>query len=546
MTSDASATAAAVTTAQSKTKILIIGAGAAGLQCAYSLVTEHDQNDFVILDARDRVGGRIHTWKRQSRNTETEEDDTSSCARFPNVVDMGAAWVHGTEPYPVPNPMLKYIPSTSLQPIAPGNPWMRPCTVMHKGLSGADANDIKEERRLLFLYHKGQRLDTDDTIIEKALDRHFHLMYNLVPQKAQDLYNAGMGLKTAELSLKDTINELKADFLDDADERIQALTDFYLYLMTAWYGKSPSELQLSNFTADGEELPGNDNDCPPDWSYREEGDFRGPHCLVVGGMERLLQPLLERVGDKVNLHTQVEEIWQEGNLVHARCKSGAVYQAEACVLTIPINCLRQDASKIFRRTKLSEAKMEAMKYISMGDYKKVMLVFDRIFWPVDPPFLGLVRCQDNNKTDDSIGPSLLVDNLWARDGLACFEVILAGDAARWATNRPDPEVRDAVLDFVRESFDVDQSDLSTWCMDCHVTRWEEDPFSRGAYASLSLGALPRHMDAMMEPEWGGALVFAGDAFTHDFEGGVHAALLSGTAAASSVNEFLSKEGGKGR
>jgi monoamine oxidase len=171
-----------------------------------------------------------------------------------------------------------------------------------------------------------------------------------------------------------------------------------------------------------------------------------------------------------------------------------------------------------------------------------MLSFDRIFWPVDPPFLALLRDCDADDTADvlaGIGESLLVDNVWAKDGVACLEAILVGDSAIWATGRAEEEIRRAVLDFVGESMNLKLEDLSTWCLGCHVTRWEEDPYSRGAYASLALGALPRHVTAMMDTEWGGALAFAGDAVVEDFEGSVHAALFSGAAAAERVHEYLS-------
>lgn len=41
-------------------KYIIVGAGLSGLTTAYSLI-ENGEEDFVILEARDRIGGRIHT-----------------------------------------------------------------------------------------------------------------------------------------------------------------------------------------------------------------------------------------------------------------------------------------------------------------------------------------------------------------------------------------------------------------------------------------------------------------------------------------------------
>ena len=47
-----------MTEANHKTKVVIIGAGISGLSCAEKLSV---QCDVTILEARDRIGGRINT-----------------------------------------------------------------------------------------------------------------------------------------------------------------------------------------------------------------------------------------------------------------------------------------------------------------------------------------------------------------------------------------------------------------------------------------------------------------------------------------------------
>lgn len=66
------------------TEICIIGAGVAGLSAAHSLMTSEDSpfgpQDVLVLEAQDRIGGRIHT------------DRTSS--KLGLSYDLGAAWFH--------------------------------------------------------------------------------------------------------------------------------------------------------------------------------------------------------------------------------------------------------------------------------------------------------------------------------------------------------------------------------------------------------------------------------------------------------------------
>src|SRR5712675_1278133 len=60
-----------------KPKVIIIGAGFAGLAAAYYLFKK--KIDFVVLEARDRIGGRVFSY-----TTDTPE-------KF--VVELGAEWI---------------------------------------------------------------------------------------------------------------------------------------------------------------------------------------------------------------------------------------------------------------------------------------------------------------------------------------------------------------------------------------------------------------------------------------------------------------------
>ena len=76
--------------------IIIIGSGVAGL----TIASKMNNDKFIILEARDRIGGRVYT---NNKN-----------------LDDGAAWIHGL----YDNPLNNLILMDDLIPVAECNPWM--------------------------------------------------------------------------------------------------------------------------------------------------------------------------------------------------------------------------------------------------------------------------------------------------------------------------------------------------------------------------------------------------------------------------------------
>lgn len=69
--------------------VIVIGAGISGLGCANQLLKEGF--DTLVLEARDRIGGRIHTVNPWGAN-----------------LDLGASWIHGIENNPIADIAKKY------------------------------------------------------------------------------------------------------------------------------------------------------------------------------------------------------------------------------------------------------------------------------------------------------------------------------------------------------------------------------------------------------------------------------------------------------
>ena len=60
-----------------------------------------------------------------------------------------------------------------------------------------------------------------------------------------------------------------------------------------------------------------------------------------------------------------------------------------------------------------------------------------------------------------------------------------------------------------------------------TTRWEDEPFSRGVYSHVAVGASSADYDVMAEPLWDERLLWAGEATCREHPATVAGAFISG-------------------
>lgn len=522
------------------TQVVIVGAGASGLQASQLL--RKAGYEVVILEARDRIGGRICTTKHEVTMV---GDGEGGIKNVPH--DEGAAWVHGLgydwprnddqdlpqTHIPKPNPMLPLLEQVwkggrealfkkELRPaFMAGNPWMRPKYC---------AFDTGQ----LAVYCNGQ-LISDNKLMKDSLKRHWQIM-DEVDGVGQALLKNDRREVTLHQSLCETLERVMKKKHIQRHKKIygkgyktmEQLRQFYVHLIEIWYAGPSSHLQLSEFMDSGD---GGDGLGPADSSYTCEGDFYGPHCYLNCGMQNILKPLVGH-GEEILMDQEVVKIREAATQVLVETRSGETVRADCCIVTIPVACLKTNTNLF--EPKLSIEKQESVDMLRVGGYKKVLLTFDRIFWPLDQTFVGFLLADSNSP----LGTHLLADNLWAAADVPLLEIVLVSDAVVWATGKSTEEIRDEVLRFLAKAMNMDG--IHEFCIDCHVTRWEEDPYSRGAYSTFGQGCDERHAEYLRKPEWGGKLVLAGEHTIAQFEGSAPAALFSGASSSKSVIDYLCK------
>ncbi|OEU10590.1 FAD/NAD(P)-binding domain-containing protein [Fragilariopsis cylindrus CCMP1102] len=540
---------------------VIIGAGASGLQCCARLI-EHPDVDVVVVEARDRIGGRIHT-RHETVDVVTADDNGGSNNKVSFRRDLGASWVHGASD---DNPMVKLLEECktpvlkSLDPIFEGNPWIRPNTVLHHN----NGDDERARKSLISFFVNGSIVDDESlpvssTLISQALRRHYRFL-EIITQNYGSEHNVHNLLSDEEVSALSptSVVELSVDQIykrlnKDDKVLVNLLASFYLFLIENWNGASMKDTSVEQLVENGVTF------MDIDKHHDGAGDFFGPHCKVREGMITVLEPLIKIIerhqnddGDDrsiIRLKEEVISIIDKKNHVRIEMASGKIIEAKCCVCTIPLGCLQHVIAKTdmsFFQPRLCDDKINAINSIWSGSYRKVFLTFDHIFWPKEPPMIGLIRNKprrrrqqpDRSSKLTSVLPGchLLLNNLWARNNIPCIEAILCGNLGVWCFEKSNEIIQQAVIEFLEASMGL--NDLSSSCTDFHVTRWEEDMHTRGSYSTFRLGTTDQHVGVLQSSEWDGRLLFAGEATEIDHMGSVHGALISGNRAAADVLSLL--------
>lgn len=242
----------------------------------------------------------------------------------------------------------------------------------------------------------------------------------------------------------------------------------------------------------------------------EVGDF-----LVLEGLGRVVEAFSH--GLRIELERPVERIrWgSEGVEVEA---AGKNYRARLLILTPAVGVL--SSGSISFDPPLPQAKTEALASVQMGCLDKILLRFDRDVMPGSTP----------NSVIYSKGRRLaFLVRPFSLDLAIAF--VGGQKAASMASVSAEAEIAEAVDEFAAIYGDEVRRALTG----AQVTRWCQDPFTRGSYSSAKPGQQAARKE-LCRPETG--LILAGEACHEKWAGTLTGAYLSGLRAASEALEQL--------
>ncbi|WP_020528193.1 flavin monoamine oxidase family protein [Flexithrix dorotheae] len=446
-------------------KVIILGAGLAGMTAAYELGKLG--YDCTILEARDRVGGRVWTLREGSR--ETEVDGQEQICKFTNgnYLNAGAARIpHHHEI------SLKY------------------CKEL--GIKLEIFNNVNDAA---YFYSKGRGPLNNKSIRMREIKSDFRgytceLLAKAIDQKSLDL---PMSPKDVEklLAYLRAEGDLSPDMFYKGSERrgyplAKGATGKPIYADPYLL----REILYSGFTHPAFHNVG-------EYTYHQQ-----PTLLqVVGGTDTLPKAFASRLEDIIQLNAVVQAIrkTEKGvNIEYLDAQGKAKkLKADFCICTIPLPVLKDIPNDFSEPVKAAISEIEYMKTGKIG------IQFKRRFWEEDDKIFGGIT-KTNMDITQIFYPS---SDFLAKTG------VLKG---YYNFNRLAEKVGDLSLK-EREKLALDQGgkihpQYQAEFDNAFSLAWHKIPYSLGGWANYSEESRNNHFQTLLKPD--GNFYFAGEHTTY--------------------------------
>jgi len=251
----------------------------------------------------------------------------------------------------------------------------------------------------------------------------------------------------------------------------------------------------------------------------------GPQGRIVGGFGALIEFLASecrRHGVAIHLGATVMVIETSGGGVAARGRDGAVHEADAAILTIPLPLLSSIALPPAAREKVA-----ATVDIGFGNVIKLLLRFTRKWW---------AEAGGRDLSDLSfLFTNARVPTWWTQHPAEhpLLTGWFAGPKADTVPQLTESELVEMGLASLAEIFELPPERIKKDLVASAAINWGNDPFARGAYSYAT--PQTRQAQAILKQADGGSIFFSGEAlYAGPDMGTVEAALASGRETAQTI------------
>ncbi|XP_015791892.1 lysine-specific histone demethylase 1A [Tetranychus urticae] len=580
-------------------KVIIIGAGISGLAAAQQLT--RFGMEVVVLEARDRVGGRVVTFRKNNF-----------------IADLGCVVVNGLGG----NPMAVIAKQINMQL----NKIKQKCPLYES--NGATVPKEKDEmverefnRLLEATSYLSHTLDLNQVkgcpiSLGQALEWVIQLQEKSVKEKQiehlkliVELHDKLKANQLQMMALMDKVEQLHKEHKELSDNRNRDITqEFYFREISRDTRSIYKELDLlleqekeieyqirdleSNYPSDvylssrdrqildwhfaNLEFANNthlNNLSLKHWDQHDDYEFSGSHLTVGNGFSCVPMAMCDDlppnciITNRAVKHIRVDKIGVEVLAYDPKrlyaSQSGSTpqpclfsYTADAVLCTLPLGVLKQSvgqnsgspslmSNSIQFIPPLPDWKVQAIQRLGYGNLNKVVLCFDRAFWDQDSNLFGHI-----GSTTASRGELF---TFWSLYKSPVLMALVAGEAANIMENVTDDVIVGRCLTVLKTIFG---SAIVPQPKETVVTRWKTDPWTKGSgsYVSVDSSIYDYHVLAapvvfpsevtsdsneQIVKQNVARLFFAGEHTSHNYPASIHGALLTGFREAARIaDQFL--------
>ncbi|XP_025082875.1 probable flavin-containing monoamine oxidase A [Pomacea canaliculata] len=467
-----------------KYDVIVIGGGISGLTTAFHLKKRDPKLRIIVLEAKDRVGGRTQTISLKSK------DGTDKW-------DIGGQWVGRCQPH---------IMSLLLELGLETHPQYTKGKKIQQ-LSGPNISTFSGDLpslsifALIDLHHFISKVESCRKLV-----------------KSDDPYACPLAEEWDSISAEHFIQE---------NCFTQGAIDAVNIANRTIFGTESSQLSCLFWFAYISAADGIIKLC-------EAKEFTAQESTIKGGAQKISELLAERIGHKnILLQQPVVHIEQTCKDVKVTTKTGETYIAKYAVSAMPPPLL----DFITFSPSLPEFKREMCKRMTLGNYTKIIITYQEAFWR-KAGFSGEVITNGGITAvpNCSSGPLCIIYDASLYNNSPALLGFIAGDVkVEWTQQSPETRKR-AVLDQAADYFGKEVYSY----IDYFEKDWNQEPYSHGApVCIMPVGSMPVFSKAIRQPFE--RLHFAGTETATSWCGYMNGAVQAGLRAAAEVLEKLRPE-----
>ncbi|KAF9557507.1 hypothetical protein EC968_007607 [Mortierella alpina] len=561
--------------------VLVIGGGIAGIGAARQLENLFRYYSWkfapelpprvIVLEARGRIGGRMHSLELESKVAAPNAESTCSPAKQDQKSTFDRPKVN---PHTATDPRLsspefdrtkhhvKHAVDLGAQIITGfdnGNPME---IIVRRQLSDLDLHYLINESCDLFGH--------DGKLVSKTLDQHCEAVFNHILDKACQLRQD----KELPMRLKVYLKErLMTGGSDPGRVRTTALPtlghcmDYFIESHPEFTSWTDRELDLIHWHYANLEFA---NATPLDqlslrhWDQDDDYEFSGPHSMVKEGYGQV--PILLSQGLDVRLNKVVTKIKhaassplpsttprtrtsqgdhaEQGDYaepVQVKCRDGTSLECSAVVITVPLGVLK--SKQIAFSPGLPQWKEQAIRQLGFGLLNKLVLVFEKPFWNLADELFGYARNGEEVRSAEDYdrrayrscrGKFYMFWNCMEVSGLPVLVTLMAGQSAYDCEKMSKEDLVEEAMQTLALIYPHLQLPTP---IETVVTRWSQDEFAQGSYSFVGKDGDGQDYDQLAKPIEN-RLYFAGEATCRQYPATAHGAYLSGIKVAKDILDML--------